>query len=43
MQLSQKKKKVLATAPLPYLVIILNVLESEKVSFSDMQNLITVC
>ena len=30
------------TAPLPYLVIILKVIELEKASFSDMKNLITV-
>ena len=31
------------TAPLPYLVIILRVIESEKVCFSQMQSLISVC
>ena len=31
------------TAPLPYLFIIVNVIELEKVSFSAMQNLNTVC
>ena len=29
--------------PLPYLVIILKVIESEKVCFSQMQSLISVC
>ena len=32
-----------STAPLPYLVIILKVIESEKVCFSQMQSLISVC
>ena len=32
-----------ATAPLPYLVIILKVIESEKVCFSHMQSPISVC
>ena len=31
------------TAPLPQLLIILKVIELEKVSFSAMQNLKTVC
>ena len=31
------------TAPFTYLAIILKVNELENVSFSDMQNLITVC
>ena len=31
------------TPPLPYLVIILKVIESEKVCFSQMQSLISVC
>ena len=29
--------------PLPYLVIILKVIESEKVCFNQMQSLISVC
>ena len=34
---------ILTTAPLPYLVIMLKVIESEKVCFSQMQSLISVC
>ena len=31
------------TAPLPYFLIIANIIQLEKVSFSAMQNLKTVC
>ena len=33
----------LTTAPLPYLVIIFEIIESEKVFFSQMQSLISFC
>ena len=35
--------RIWTTAPLPYLVIILKVIESEKVRFSQKQSLISVC
>ena len=35
--------KRVQTAPLPYLVIILKTIESEKVYFSQMQSLISFC
>ena len=34
---------ILTTAPLPYLLITLEVITLEKVSFSDIQNPKTVC
>ena len=41
--MSKKSRFIGLTAPLPYLVIILKVIESEKVCFNQMQSLISVC
>ena len=38
----QNTAAIWTTAPLPYLVIILNVMKSEKVCFIQMENLISV-
>ena len=39
----QKKFLMLMTAPLPYLLITVKVIELQKVSLTDVQNLKTVC
>ena len=39
----QRVLRIWTTALLPYLLIILKVIESEKVFFSQTQSLITVC
>ena len=41
--MDQNTAEILTTAPLPYLLITLKAIKLEKVSFSDMQNVRTVC
>ena len=42
-QTSRITDSISATAPLPYLLTTVNVIQFEKVTVSDMQNLKTLC